>query len=107
MFTEPHSTKPIEDAVGWGLETDPETLIATRLGSRPRRTVLGSRTSARSSATRLRCPMLVIHGDEDAIRPLADGARLAELAGGDLVTLGGSGHAPHVRDPGEGQPAPP
>ena len=27
-FTEPHSTKPIEDAVGWGLETDPETLIA-------------------------------------------------------------------------------
>ena len=21
MFTEPHSTKPIEDAVGWGLET--------------------------------------------------------------------------------------
>ena len=23
MFTEPHSTKPIEDAVGWGLETTP------------------------------------------------------------------------------------
>jgi pimeloyl-ACP methyl ester carboxylesterase len=33
-FTEPHSTKPIEDAVGWGLETDPETLIATQLGPR-------------------------------------------------------------------------
>ena len=31
-FTERHSTKPIEDAVGWGLETDPETLIATDLG---------------------------------------------------------------------------
>ena len=29
MFTEPHSTKPIEDGVGWGLETTPETLIAT------------------------------------------------------------------------------
>ena len=29
-FTEPHSTKPREDAVGWGLETDAETLIATR-----------------------------------------------------------------------------
>ena len=26
MFTEPHSTKPIEDCVGWGLETTPETL---------------------------------------------------------------------------------
>src|SRR6266487_1980826 len=31
MFNEAHSTKPIEDAVGWGLETDPETLIATNL----------------------------------------------------------------------------
>ena len=33
-FTEPHSTKPIEDAVGWGLETDAETMIATM--ERPR-----------------------------------------------------------------------
>ena len=30
MFTEPHSTKPIEDCMGWGLETTAETLIATR-----------------------------------------------------------------------------
>lgn len=28
-----------------------------------------------------------------------NGAKLAELAGGELVTLGGSGQAPHVRDP--------
>ncbi len=28
VFTEPHSTKQIEDSVGWGLETTPETLIA-------------------------------------------------------------------------------
>src|SRR5712691_9669517 len=30
IFTEPHSTKPIEDALGWGLETTPQVLIATR-----------------------------------------------------------------------------
>ena len=38
MFNEPHSTKPIEDCVGWGLETSPETLIAnsTRRQPRPR-----------------------------------------------------------------------
>src|SRR5919109_3635627 len=30
IFTEPHSTKPIEDAVGWGLETGAETMIATQ-----------------------------------------------------------------------------
>ena len=28
VFTEPHSTKLIEDAVGWGLETTPEVLLA-------------------------------------------------------------------------------
>ena len=26
-FTEPHSTKQIEDAIGWGLETDPQTVV--------------------------------------------------------------------------------
>jgi predicted glycosyltransferase len=43
--------------------------------------------------------VLVVHGDEDAIRPWATGARLAELAHGELVTIEGGGHAPHVRDP--------
>ena len=33
MFTEPHSTKPIEDCIGWGLETTAETLIATEIGN--------------------------------------------------------------------------
>ena len=37
MFNEPHSTKPIEDCVGWGLETSPETLIATATRRIPRR----------------------------------------------------------------------
>ena len=32
IFTEPHSTKPIEDAVGWALETHGETLVATQDG---------------------------------------------------------------------------
>jgi pimeloyl-ACP methyl ester carboxylesterase len=31
IFSEPHSTKPIEDSVGWGMQTTPETLIATQL----------------------------------------------------------------------------
>jgi pimeloyl-ACP methyl ester carboxylesterase/predicted glycosyltransferase len=99
MFTEPHSTKPIEDTVGWGLETDPETLIATRLGSTAPGQPHVDPEKATELATRLRCPVMVVHGDEDAIRPLANGARLAELARGELVTLEGSGHAPHVRDP--------
>src|SRR6266508_606141 len=99
IFIEPHSTKPIEDAVAWGLETDPETLIATQLGVRVPGEVFWDAGRAEELARRLRCPVLVIHGDDDAIRPLADGARLAELSGGELVTIEGGGHAPHVRDP--------
>jgi pimeloyl-ACP methyl ester carboxylesterase/predicted glycosyltransferase len=99
MFTEPHSTKPIEDTVGWGLETDPETLIATQLGVRRHGGPVADPDGAAALAQRLRCPVLVVHGDEDAIRPWAAGARLAELVGGELVTMEGSGHAPHVRDP--------
>ena len=94
VFTEPHSTKQREDAVGWGLETDAETLVATQLAPR-----LTDEESVRDLLSRIDCPVLVIHGSEDALRPWQSGARLAELAGGELVVLEGSGHFPHARDP--------
>ena len=37
MFNEPHSTKQIEDCVGWGLDTTPETLADTTAGARRQR----------------------------------------------------------------------
>jgi pimeloyl-ACP methyl ester carboxylesterase/predicted glycosyltransferase len=92
-FTEPHSTKPTEDAIGWGLETDGETLL----------TLSTSRFIAedeiRGVCERVRCPVLVLHGDEDAVSPHRRGVALAEATGGTMVTLEGSGHFPHVRDP--------
>jgi pimeloyl-ACP methyl ester carboxylesterase len=93
IFTEPHSTKPFEDAVGWGLETDGQTLVAAQEG--PGLTP----DEARRLARRVRCPVLVIHGDCDAITSATRGAAMAEETGGELVVLEGSGHAPHVRDP--------
>ena len=93
IFTEPHSTKQIEDSVGWGLQTTPETLIATQLAPGL------DEATARELAGRVRCPVLVIHGRDDAIRSPESGAALAELTGGILVGLDGSGHAPHARDP--------
>ena len=99
VFSEPHSTKPIEDAVGWGLETDPETLIATSLARDADGGPACTPEGAAEWARRLRCPVLVVHGDRDALRPHAGGARLAELSGGQLVTIEGGGHAPHLRDP--------
>src|SRR6185312_8341887 len=93
-FTEPHSTKQREDTVGWGLETDAETLIATQLAER-----LEDEAGVRALLARIDCPILVIHGSDDAIRPCASGARLAELADASLTVLEGSGHLPHARDP--------
>src|SRR4029077_4129491 len=52
---EPHSTKPIEDAVTWGLETTPDVLIATERAA----TVGEERTT--DLARHLACPVLVIH----------------------------------------------
>ncbi|HEV8423587.1 MAG TPA: alpha/beta fold hydrolase [Actinomycetes bacterium] len=91
VFTEPHSTKPTEDAVGWGLDTTGETLVLTNDGLEP--------DEARELARRVRCPVLVIHGEHDAIVSATRGIALAEDTGGRLVLLDGSGHAPHVRDP--------
>jgi pimeloyl-ACP methyl ester carboxylesterase/predicted glycosyltransferase len=93
MFNEPHSTKPTEDCVGWGLETSPETLIATQLADSL------DQDETLELCARVRCPVLVIQGTEDAITGKHGGVALAEATGGDLVLLEGSGHGPHVRDP--------
>jgi pimeloyl-ACP methyl ester carboxylesterase/predicted glycosyltransferase len=100
-FTEPHSTKQIEDSVGWGLETTPQTLLA--IEDTPSRKALYAPSAetdwVQASAARVRCPTLVIHGDQDAISPHRRGVALAEATGGTLVTLEGGGHIPNARDP--------
>jgi pimeloyl-ACP methyl ester carboxylesterase len=93
-LSEPHSTKPLEDCISWGLETDPETLLRT-LDAPETRGPEEWIALARS----IRCPVLVLHGSEDRIVRHAIGAELARLSGGQLVTLAGSGHLPQARDP--------
>jgi pimeloyl-ACP methyl ester carboxylesterase len=93
-FSEPHSTKQTEDMVGWGLETTAETLILTQLGAQP-----ASREEMEAILRRVRCPVLIVHGDDDRVWPHAVGAAVAELTGGTLVTLGGGGHCPQARHP--------
>jgi pimeloyl-ACP methyl ester carboxylesterase len=92
-FSEPHSTKGIEDGVGWALETDPEILIATAAE------VEGDRAALRALARGIDCPVLVIHGDRDRISPPRDGRALARLAGGRFAPIAGAGHFPHLRKP--------
>jgi pimeloyl-ACP methyl ester carboxylesterase/predicted glycosyltransferase len=92
MFAEPHSTKQIEDAVRWAHEIEPATLADTTAGR------LASE-SVEDSCRRVRCPVLVVHGTGDRVRPHAIGERLAELTGGSLVLLDGCGHGVHAREP--------
>ncbi len=93
-FPEPHSTRQVEDAVAWSLETDAETLVATQS---PRRTLRA--LDARAAAERVRCPALVIHGDDDHIAPLKDGQALSEALGSPLDTVIGGGHCVNARHP--------
>ena len=99
LFSEPHSTKQIEDGIGWAREVDVETLIDTQLappGAVPiRHDELYPRVS---------CPVLVIHGDEDRLRHHATGVAVAEATGGSIVTIGGGGHGPAPSRPRRCQP---
>jgi pimeloyl-ACP methyl ester carboxylesterase/predicted glycosyltransferase len=93
-FSEPHSSKGIEDAVGWALETDPQTMIATAAGG-----VHTGRENLRELAQNLGAPVLVLHGEHDRIAPPRDGRALSRLAGGRLEVIRGAGHLPHGRKP--------
>ncbi|TDE94124.1 alpha/beta fold hydrolase [Occultella glacieicola] len=97
MFTEPHATKQIEDVVAWAHQIDPQTLADTTAG----RLGLEGATRIRLDplCERVRCPVLVVHGVQDALRPAAIGIRLADLTGGDLVLVEGGGHGLPARDP--------
>jgi pimeloyl-ACP methyl ester carboxylesterase len=92
-FSEPHSTKQIEDCVGWALETTPEVLGVESEAPGP-----STETCLRWCA-RVRCPTLVLHGDRDEVIPDRVGAALAEATRGTLVRLAGAGHIPLTRDP--------
>ena len=83
MFSEPHSTKPIEDGVGWGLDTTPETLALTYLAP------FMEPEEARELAGRIRCPVLVIHGENDGHSSVTRGIALAEHTGRSAGAAGG------------------
>jgi pimeloyl-ACP methyl ester carboxylesterase len=92
-FPEPHSTKQIEDCVGWGLDTTPDVLAAEAEGARP------SRQTVEQWCRAVASPVLAIHGSRDMISPPSRAQRIAELTGGACVILEGAGHIPLARDP--------
>jgi pimeloyl-ACP methyl ester carboxylesterase len=82
-FTEPHSTKPIEDAIGWGGQADPQTIVRGVGADWP-----NDRENALRLCARVQCPTLVIQGTEDAIvGPARSAAVAAAIPGAQLVKL--------------------
>jgi pimeloyl-ACP methyl ester carboxylesterase len=93
MVPERHSTKLLEDLLGWSAQTDGQTLVTAQVARLPDERLLEEQCAA------VTCPVVVVHGTEDRVIPYQHGVRLAELTGGSLVTFAGSGHCPQGRDP--------
>ena len=80
IFNEPHSTKQIEDGVGWAAETNGPTLLKTVAA----RAILPAFDVSEEMYRKIRCPVLFIHGDNDQIQPYAR----AEAAHAEVTRLG-------------------
>jgi pimeloyl-ACP methyl ester carboxylesterase/UDP:flavonoid glycosyltransferase YjiC (YdhE family) len=95
IATEPHSTKPYDDLVEWGLQTDADTMLCD--ADAPHQ--IADEAEAAQLCHALTCPVLVIGGDRDKIVPPERARRIAELTSAELLVIEGGGHAPHVRYP--------
>jgi pimeloyl-ACP methyl ester carboxylesterase len=96
QLPEPHSTKQIEDCVGWGLETDPETLaLADEEAPLP----WGSAEEVEALCRAIGCPVLVLHGDLDNCQTRERAQAVAALTGGSFVGFEDAGHILQARHP--------
>jgi pimeloyl-ACP methyl ester carboxylesterase len=94
ITSEPHSTKAIEDATGWALDTSVEVMLAEQAAPF---TITAEEVEAicRSVA----CPMILVHGSEDTCQSPARARRLAELTRAPLVMVEGADHMIPGRHP--------
>ena len=95
VHCERHSTKQLEDALGWAADTSGETLVRTVEA----RTIPPSFDVGESMYRAIRCPLLVIHGTDDRVQPFERGKLVADLTGAELVAVEGGGHSPQSRYP--------
>jgi len=92
VFPEPHSTKQFEDGVRYAWASRGETVALARDGW------MGNHVT--ELAARIRCPALVIHGDDDRRVSHARGKAIHEMVPGSrMLTIEGGGHITCARDP--------
>jgi pimeloyl-ACP methyl ester carboxylesterase/predicted glycosyltransferase len=95
IFSEPHSTKQIEDGMDWARDTTGSVLVKTVEA----RAIAPDFDVLEAMYRKIHCPTLMIHGDNDQIQPYARGQLVAELIGAELITLPAGGHNPFGRYP--------
>jgi pimeloyl-ACP methyl ester carboxylesterase/predicted glycosyltransferase len=95
IFSEPHSTKQIEDGIEWANETSGRILAnIVEAGATPL-----PWDASEAMYRKISCPTLIIHGDNDQIAPYSNAKLIAELIGAELVTIPDGGHDPLGRIP--------
>jgi pimeloyl-ACP methyl ester carboxylesterase len=94
VFSAPHSTKAIDDAIAWARQTTPQILIGSVVNPQ-----LLPRMPLDEVLRRIRCPVLLIHARDDRIADIATSRKLAEARPDwELVEFDAGGHAVHVRN---------
>jgi pimeloyl-ACP methyl ester carboxylesterase len=94
LTSEPHSTKVLEDIVGWALEGSVEAMLAEGNVENP-----WTLEAVEAVCRDVRCPLLIVHGTNDHCQPVSRAHRLAELTGGRLVIVDGADHLIPARHP--------
>lgn len=85
---DPHSTKLVEDLVGYALESAPELQLLGMGAS----SYLATAEESEALLSGVGCPVLVVAGTADRCQPYERGANVARLTGGELVTVEDAGH---------------
>ncbi len=88
IFSDPHSTRQIEEGIEWANDTTGPVLAKTV----DARSIPPTFDVGEAMYRRVKCPVLMIHGDNDQIQPYARAQVVAELTGAELFTIPGGGH---------------
>ena len=88
IFSDPHSTKQIEDGIEWAGETTGAVLARIVEA----RSIVSTFDVSEAMYRKIRCPVLMIHGDNDQLQPYARAKAVAEATEAELVTFPGGGH---------------
>ena len=94
VFSEPHCTKPIEDAVGWAMQTTPDILISSVVNS-----ALMPGVPLDQIVRQIECPVLLIHPRDDRIADIATSRALADARPDwEMIEFEAGGHGVNIRN---------